>query len=200
MPGLRAHSHSSLSELYYFFNRCISQSDDFLYPQKRVCVQSLCVAQWLFSFCFNVLICEVNMESYILHSVSCTRKLFHRLYCKSVYTSPFRGRVDKEHGPCICLGVGQWVFFRYKWRQKWFSWDEMSFSWKCHDKWWLTKWRVPVLHPGSFKKMLVSSHFSFLLHLCESYYYLPSLFSEPRHLEMLLNYQAFCEGRKGVNS
>lgn len=36
--------------------------------------------------------------------------------------------------------------------------------------------------------MLISSHFSLLLLLCEPYHSLPSLFFEPPRLEMLLNY------------
>lgn len=61
--------------------------------------------------------------------------------------------------------------------------DEMSSSWKC----WLNKWKVPVLHLRSFKKILISFHFSLLLCLCEPYCSLPSLFFESPHLEMLLN-------------
>ena len=135
-----------------------------------------------FPYCFSVdLWIECGVLINILHSGSCARKLLHRLFPKNVYTSPFWGWVDKRHGPCICHGVGQQVLVRYKLRKEWPTWDELSSSWKCsHDKWRLNKWRVPVLHPRSYKKILLSSHFSFLLHLCKPY--CSSLFLESPYL------------------
>lgn len=86
--------------------------------------------------------------------ISSQRALCFESYFAKVHFS-IREWINEKHGSCVFPRVASGCPLRTNWDR--YEPFVLS-SWRCfHDKWWLSKWRFPVLQPGVIRKCLYYS-------------------------------------------